>query len=110
MPLLNDAVTTITPETLEQRFRRLDAIWRKETAYQSSSAKIKSHPAFREVIGMGDAVVPLLLRDLQSSASLWVWALPEITSADPVVPQDQGKIDKMTESWLRWGKDQGLTW
>ncbi len=110
MPLVNETAKTTTTETLEQRFRRLDIIWRKETAYQSSSTRIKNHPAFREVIDMGDVVVPLLLRDLQGNASLWVWALPEITGADPVAPADRGNIAKMTESWLRWGKDQGLTW
>jgi hypothetical protein len=110
MSLVNDAAATETTETLEQRFRRLDAIWRKETAYQSSSKKIKKHPAFREVVALGDAVIPLLLRELQGNATLWVWALPEITGANPVPQEDQGNISKMTEDWLRWAKDQGLRW
>ncbi len=110
MPTIKDTAVTNTTETLEQRFRRLDALWRKETAYQSSSTKIKSHPAFREVVAMGEVVVPLLLRDLQSNASLWVWALPEITGEDPAPPEDRGNIARMTEAWLRWGKDKGLTW
>jgi len=110
MPLLNEAGQTNATETLEQRFRRLDAVWRKETAFQSSSTKIKNHPAFREVIGLGDAVIPLLLRDLQASPSLWVWALPEIVGADPTSPQDAGNIVKMTEAWLRWAKEHGRSW
>lgn len=110
MPLLNETAQINATETLDQRFRRLDAVWRKETAYQSSSTKIKNHPAFREVIGLGDAVIPLLLRDLQASPSLWVWALPEIVGADPTSPQDAGNIVKMTETWLRWAKERGLSW
>ena len=110
MPLVNAPLIQESAETLEQRFRRLDAIWRNETAYQSSSTKIKSHPAFREVIGLGDAIVPLLLRDLQTSPSLWVWALPEITGVDPISPQEAGNITKMTGTWLRWGKEHGLQW
>src|SRR5579859_6022946 len=110
MSLVNETAATGTTETLEQRFRRLDAIWRKETAYQSSSRKIKNHPAFREVVDLGAAVVPLLLCELQGNPSLWVWALSEITGANPVPHDDQGNICKMTEDWLRWAKDQGLKW
>ncbi len=110
MSLTKETPATSPPETLEQRFRRLDAAWRKETAYLSSSTKIKTHPAFREVVALGDVMVPLLLRDLQANASLWVWALQEINEDDPVTPADRGNIDKMTEAWLRWGKEKGLTW
>ena len=108
MPTIKDPA--VTTETLEQRFRWLDSQWRQETAYQSSSTRIKSHPAFRAVVRMGEAVVPLLLRDLQTSASLWVWALLEITGENPASPEDGGNIAKMTEAWLRWGKNKGLTW
>src|SRR6266436_3457706 len=94
MPLVNDNAPTRTTETLEQRFRRLDAIWRKETAYQSSSREIKDHPAFREVVALGEAVVPLLLQEIQGNPSLWVWALPEITGVNPVSREDQGNISK----------------
>ena len=60
MPVVNKAAKMNPTETLEQRFCRLDALWRKETAYQSSSTKIKNHPAFREVVALGDTAVPLL--------------------------------------------------
>jgi hypothetical protein len=106
MPL----VKTSAEQSLAQDFQRLDALWRKETAYQSSSTRIRNHPAFREVVALGDAVVPLLLRELQNDPNLWVWALPEITGADPVPPEDRGNISKMTEAWLRWAKEKGLTW
>ena len=110
MPLADPTATPTILETLEDRFRRLDATWRKETAYQSSSTKIRSHPAFREVVGLGDAVVPLLLRDLEAKPSLWVWALHEIFADDPVPLEDRGNLSQMTEAWLRWGKAKGLTW
>ena len=110
MPLVNEPTSASTAETLEQRFRRLEAVWLKETAYQSSSTKIKNHPAFREVVSMGDAVVPLLLRELTTKPSLWVWALPEITGQDPVAAVDECNITKMTAAWLHWGKAKGLTW
>jgi hypothetical protein len=97
-------------DAVEQRFRQLEAVWEKETAYLSSYSDIVAHPAFQEIIGMGKAVVPLMLRDLEERPRLWVWALPEITGANPVSPGDGGKIAKMSEAWLRWGRANGYRW
>jgi hypothetical protein len=94
-------------ESVEERFRRLEAIWDAETGYLSSYTAIVEHPAFQEIIRMGQAVVPLMLRDLEERPRLWVWALPEITGASPVPPSDGGNIAKMSEAWLRWGREQG---
>ena len=59
---------------------------------------------------MGEAVVPLMLRDLEQQPRLWVWALPDITGANPVADADAGNIRKMSEAWLRWGKEHGSQW
>src|SRR5581483_7567782 len=94
--------TPTSTETMEERFRRLEAQWRAETGHLSSSSKIIGHPAFREIIRMGTAVVPFMLRDLEQQPRLWVWAMPEITGEDPVPVSDRGDIVKMTDAWLRW--------
>jgi len=107
---LNQAPVTPPTETLEQRFRRLEEIWTREVGHFSSPAVLMNHPAFQEIIGLGDAVVPLMLRDLEERPRLWVWALPKITGADPVPGPDRGKIRKMGEAWLRWGKEHGYRW
>ena len=97
-------------ETVEERFRRLETIWQDETAYLSSASKIINHPAFQEIIRMGPAVVPFMMRDLEERPRLWVWALPDITGANPVPPADAGNIAKMGEAWLRWARENGLQW
>ncbi len=94
-------------ETIEERFRHLEALWRAETGHLSSSSKIIGHPAFREMIRMGTAVVPFMVRDLEQQPRLWVWALPEITGEDPVPVADRGDIAKMTAAWLGWAKEHG---
>ncbi len=104
---LNQASATTPTETIEQRFRRLEANWMAETGHLSAYPAIVNHPAFREIVSLGDAVVPLMLRDLKERPRLWVWALPEITGADPVPPGDGGKVAKMAEVWLRWGREHG---
>jgi hypothetical protein len=99
--------TPPSTETLEERFRSLEARWRAETGHLSSSSKIIGHPAFRDIIRMGQAVVPFMLRDLEQQPRLWVWALPEITGEDPVPIADRGDIVKMTAAWLHWAKERG---
>src|SRR5207244_8223327 len=94
-------------ETVEERFRRLEAKWTAETGYLSSYTDIVEHPAFQEIIRLGEAIVPFMLRDLDERPRLWVWALPEITGADPVPPGEGGNIAKMSEAWLRWGREHG---
>ena len=97
-------------ESVEQRFQRLNAVWRRETAHLSSYTKIVGHPAFREILALGVVVVPCILRELEQGPNLLVWALPDITGAHPVPAEDGGNIRKMCEAWLRWGRENGYQW
>ena len=47
-------------ETVEEHFRRLEATWLAEVGFSSSSTELRNHPAFQEIIGLGEAVVPLM--------------------------------------------------
>ena len=97
-------------ETLEERFRRLEALWLAAVGYSSSSTVLRSHPAFQEIVSLGDAIVPLMLRDLEERPRLWVWALPRISGADPVPAADRGNIGRMSAAWLRWGREHDYQW
>lgn len=85
-------------ESVEQKFQRLAAVWRAETGHLSSITKMTNHAAYQEIIGMGAAVVPSLLRDLQKEPEHWFAALRAITGAQPVPPEERGQIDKMAEA------------
>jgi hypothetical protein len=112
MPTVHAKQTGATEpvETIEEKFQRLAAVWHAKTAYVSSSGDLVAHPAFREIVGMGPAVIPLLLRELENRTGHWHRALRLITGVDPVPPADRGNIDKGAEAWLRWGKEQGYEW
>jgi hypothetical protein len=71
----------------------------------SSVTDMTTLPSYREIIGMGNQVVPWLLQELEREPGHWFNALAAITKADPVPAQDRGNVDKMTEAWLRWAKD-----
>ncbi len=97
-------------ENLEEKFHKLAALWLAETAHISSTSDLVAHPAFQEIVQIGPAVIPLLLRELENRPGHWHRALQRITGVDPVSPADRGNLDKAKESWLRWGKEQGYEW
>lgn len=104
---LSGAPEAVPAESVEQRFRRLEAIWEEETLYLSDAHRIIEHPAFQEILRLGEEVVPFMLRDLEKAPRHWVWALPRITGANPVPASDGGNIRKMSEAWVRWGRENG---
>ena len=100
----------VSEETLELRFHRLADRWQAAVAHHSSSSIRNNHPAYQEIIGMGPAVVPLLLADLEKTGRHWFWALKVITGSNPVPAADRGNIATVTQAWLRWGKERGYRW
>jgi hypothetical protein len=97
-------------KNIEEQFRRLAAIWQAETSHLSSATRMAEHPAYREIISMGNAVVPLLLRELSQQPDHWFSALKAITGANPVSQSDRGQLDRMAAAWLQWGKTNGYQW
>ncbi|MBI2265647.1 MAG: hypothetical protein HYU64_10805 [Armatimonadetes bacterium] len=78
--------------------------WRRDAQFISSVTEMAMHPAYQQIIGMGREALPLILRELWNKQDHWFWALKAISGGDPVPPEHQGKLDKMTEIWLHWGK------
>ncbi len=97
-------------ETIEDRFRRLSALWEGAAGHRSSMTAASDHPAYREIINLGPEVVPLLLRDLEENETHWFIALRRITGVNPIPASAAGNIPQMVEAWLRWARDNGYRW
>jgi hypothetical protein len=93
--------------SLESRFRGLVDQWKAERGHVSSVQAMAMHPAYQQIIGMGEAVLPLLLKEMQQSPSHWTWALRAITGENPVPPESRGKVNDMAEAWIDWGRQRG---
>ena len=98
------------PPSLEEVFRALAQQWRQERGPTSSTTQLAMCPSYQRIIGLGAAVVPLLLRELERQPDHWFWALKAITGADPVPAASRGKLREMAEAWLAWGREQGYSW
>lgn len=98
---------------VESRFRWLAVQWEADTLVLSDPGKIMGHPAMQAIIAMGEAVVPIILRELRDDPSLLVWALPEITGVKLVPPRIEGGFIKsdvtaQVQAWVEWGRQKGI--
>ena len=105
-PYVFDRVASLETDAFQRKFARLTSKWQEETAYLSSPSAIAEHPAYQEIIGMGKAALPLILRDLRKTQAQWFFALRAISGKSPVPLQDRGNVSAMTRAWLEWGADQ----
>ena len=89
-------------------FANLADHWRMERGVSSSAAQLAAHSAYLRIIGMGERAVPLILRELSTTPDHWFVALHSITGANPVSEHARGRLNKMAEAWITWGKEQGF--
>ena len=86
------------------RFSNLKIEWKDSTAMLSSITEIVMHPSYQQIIGMGPSAIPLIFLSMRQEPDHWFWALKAITGEDPVQKEHRGKIKKMNDDWLDWGK------
>jgi hypothetical protein len=94
--------------SLEERFREHAAKWERETRHVSSMTDIVMHSSYQAIIKMGPDVISILLRDMKENGRIWFTALAQLACENPIKPSDAGRVDRMTTSWLKWGKQKGL--
>jgi len=95
------------PAAIAELFSHLASLWRQDTQRLSSVTKKLQHPAYRRIILMGEAVVPLILRELEQRSGLWFAALEEITQASPV--SHGATVEEAAIAWLKWGSQFGFS-
>jgi hypothetical protein len=85
--------------------------WNRETAHFSSTRQMAEHPAYREIVSLGRAVVPMIFEELVREPGFhWFHALREILGSGPEIPSEaRGRLGLVTTCWLRWGKEHGIS-
>jgi hypothetical protein len=92
----------------EGEFRAHADKWLQETAPLSDPVQIFMHPSHLKIIGMGGKALPFILREVERQSGHWFVALEAISPVNPVQPEDQTSFQRMTDAWIRWGKEEGL--
>src|SRR4051794_25734731 len=93
---------------VRERFHRLAAEWKEQSRFLSNTAQMAMLRPYQRIIGMGPAVVPLILEELRREPDQWFWALEAITEQDPVPPEALGRVRSMAQAWVEWGTREGL--
>jgi hypothetical protein len=108
--LLDPEAHTTVPAVgeIEQTFYALVRLWRKDTTAVSVDSRKREHPAYRQIVAMGVAVLPFLLRELERMSAHFDMALQEITGANPVPTNARGDMNRVRKAWLRWAKDHNI--
>ncbi len=94
--------------TVSERFHRLATEWKEQSRFLSNSAQMAMLRPYQQIIGMGPAVVPLILDELRREPDQWFWALESITEQNPVPPEAMGKVRLMAQAWVTWGEQRGM--
>jgi hypothetical protein len=90
------------PETLEQHFRRLANAWKAGRSGLTTAKRMAAHPAYHEIIALGEPVVPLIIAEMEREPDHWFIALHAITGASPVPDKARGNLADMARAWADW--------
>ncbi|MDN7675198.1 hypothetical protein QZM22_22440 [Burkholderia oklahomensis] len=56
--------------------------------------------AYQQIIGLGPAALPLIIRELEKNGGQWFWALRMIARQAPVPKELRGETKQMAEAWF----------
>ena len=93
---------------VEAEFYKLRDEWLSDTAHLSDPIKKVVHLSYLKIIGMGEKVLPLILREVQRRSGHWFVALEAISHEYPIKPDDETSLEGVANTWLEWGKERGF--
>lgn len=97
----------VPEDNFEGTFRALTDLWRQETGALASPIRKAAHPAYQQIIEMGERAIPLILEDMQDHPGHWSMALQAITGENPVPKVAAGHVNEVADAWTEWGREKG---
>lgn len=72
----------------------------------SSHTQAMALPSFQAILALGAEAIPLILGELTLEPSWLLLALYQLTGETPAIDaDDRGRVGRLTEAWLRWGRE-----
>jgi len=87
-------------------YKSAEEIDRDTGIYSDLSYRFK-HPAYRKIIRLGKQVLPYIFEELKEDPDWWFYALEAITGEDPTDESMAGRLDLLSEAWLKWAEKNG---
>jgi hypothetical protein len=100
-------MTISTRQDLKARFTQFAKQWKSESRHIANADQMAMFQSYKNIISMGDPVIPLILEELRREPDHWFWALEAITLENPVPEEAMGNIEAMARAWIQWGIKMG---
>jgi hypothetical protein len=97
----------VTRKSVIDRFYDLALTWQHDHMFTSDMDRVAMHPAYQQIIGMGNEVLPLIFQQLQFNPNYWFAALNAITGVNPVKEDHLGNLQAMSNDWVEWATRKG---
>lgn len=94
--------------SLRERFVELADAWEQhlEAERASSNPQRKlAHPAFEELVSLGEAAVPLVVERYQQGSLFWGAALARLTGVTAHGDGLSGNLRETRTRWLAWWRE-----
>lgn len=95
------SIPGLPPTTKKAKFRKLAQQWKSETGHFSVVGKRYKHPAYKAIIDIGSAAVPLILEEMRREPDRWFDALERITKTNPAA--NSKTFYEAIDDWISWG-------
>lgn len=94
---------------LEQRFEEQASLWEAhldaERASSNPFSKIQ-HPAFEDIVALGEPAVPLIIERYRNGSAFWGAALARITGIEEHGDGVTGNVKQTRQRWLAWWEEK----
>lgn len=91
-------------DALQKEFNERADRWERETGIYSSPTKRFLHEDYQIIMTMGEPVIPMILKRLQTNPSDWFWALKHFARRDVAAGCDN--FQDAVDAWLAWGAEK----
>lgn len=75
--------------------------WKRETGHFSVIARRYENPAYKAILDMREAAIPLILKQLKRNPDRWFSALEKLTGENPA--KDAVNFYEAVDRWVAWG-------
>lgn len=89
-------------------FKELVSEWKRDTGHLSLISQRINHPAYKRIITMGRAALPLILAELRDNPDHWFHALYLLADENPIPQSFHGSVTEAIELWVDWGCSRNL--
>lgn len=97
-------VLTANKTELEKFFDERAERWEKESRIHSSPGSKFLNKDYIAILSRGGAIVPLILKRLETSNCDWLWALENIIPEDENPAKGIENFKGAKQAWIEWGR------